>query len=86
MKLKHLANKKVARSIYLIMSLVSFFIENERRYESGERDVFERKTEQELLHEFRMTKQEIYNVCDVVQEDMQPMGSRSVDLTLLDNI
>ena len=57
------------------MSLVSFFIENERRYESGERDIFERKTEQEVLQEFCMTKQEIYNLCDVVQGDMQPMGS-----------
>ena len=33
-----------------------------------------------------MTKQEIFNLCDVVQEDTQPMGSRSVDLTLLDKI
>ena len=63
-----------------------FFIENVRRYESGERDIFERKPGQEVLQEFRMTKHEIYNFCDVVQEDMQPMGSRSIDLTLLDKI
>ena len=68
------------------MSLVSFFIENERRYESGESNIFERKTEQEVLQKFRMTKQEICNLCDVVQGDMQPMGRRSVGLTLLDDI
>ena len=67
------------------VSLVIFFIENERRYESGEHDIFERKSEQKVLQEFRMTKQEIYNLYDV-QEDMQPTGSRSVDLTLLDKV
>ena len=67
------------------MSLVSFFIKYKRRYERGERDIFE-KTEQEILQEFRMTKQEICILCDVVQEDMQPMGSRSVNLTPLDKV
>ena len=60
-------------------------METERRFERGERDIFE-KTEQEILQEFRMTKQEIYNLCHVVQENMQPMGSRSVDLTLLEKV
>ena len=65
---------------------MSCFIENETRYESGERNIFERKTEQEVLQEFPRTKQDIYNLCNVVQEDMQPMGNRSVELTLLDKV
>ena len=67
------------------MSLLSLLFKNEKK-KSGERDAFERKTEQEVLQQFRMTKQEIYNFCDVVQEDMQPMGSRSVDPTLLHKV
>ena len=36
----------------------------------------ERKPESEVLAEFRMSKQEIYALCDVVQADMQPVGHR----------
>ena len=69
------------------MSLVRFFIEIERRYESGKRNIFQKeKTEQEVLQEFHMTKQEIYYLCDVGQVDKQSMRSRYVDLTLLDKV
>ena len=69
------------------MSLVSLFIERGRRHEEVERVGFlERKPESEVLEEFRMSKQEIYALCDVVQADMQPVGHRSTDLTLLNKV
>ena len=69
------------------MSLVSLFIERGRRHEEVEHDSFlERKPESEVLEEFRMSKQEIYALCDVVQADMQPVGQRSTDLTLLNKM
>ena len=69
------------------MSLVSLFIERGIRHEEVERDSFlERKPESEVLEEFRMSKQEIYALCDVVQADMQPVGHRSTDLTLLNKV
>ena len=65
------------------MLLVSLFTERGRRHEEVERDSFlERKPESEVLEEFRMSKQEIYALCDVVQADMQPVGYWSMDLTL----
>ena len=33
-----------------------------------------------------MSKQQIYALCDVVQADMQPVGHRSTDLTLLNKV
>ena len=69
------------------MSLVSLFIERRRRHEEVERDSFlERKPESEVLEEFRMSKQEIYTLCDAVQADVQPVGHRSTDLTLLNKV
>ena len=69
------------------MSLVSLFIERGRRHEEVERDSFlERKPASEILEEFRLSKQEIYALCDVVQADMQPVGHRSTDLTLLNKV
>ena len=70
-----------------VMSLVSLFIERGRRHEEVERDSFlERKPENEVLEKFRMSKQEIYALCGVVQADMQPVGHRSTDLTLLNKV
>ena len=45
-----------------------------------------KKTKQEVSQEFCMTKQKIYNLRNVVQENKQPMGSRSVDQTPLDTV
>lgn len=35
-----------------------------------------------LIREFRMTKREIQDVCNLVRDDLQPVGNRSIDLTL----
>ena len=62
------------------MSLVNLFIERGRRHEEVRRGSFlERKPESEVLEEFRMSKQGIYALCDVVQADMQPVRHRSTD-------
>ena len=69
------------------MSLISLFIERGRRHEELERDSFlEKKAENEVLAELRMSKQEIYALFGVVQADMQPVGHRSTDLTLLNKL
>ena len=69
------------------MSLISLFSERGRSHEEIERDNFlERKPESEVLAEFRMSKQKIYALCDVVQADMQPVGHLSTDLTLLNKV
>ena len=58
-----------------------------RFHEIAERNNFlETKTELEFLQEFRMTKEEIHYVCNIVAEDLQSKGSRSLDLTLLDKV
>ena len=69
------------------MSMISLFMERGRRHEKVEHDSFlERKPESEVLEEFRMSKQEIYALCNVVQADMQPVGHRSTDLILLNKV
>ena len=69
------------------MSLISLFIENRRRHEGEERNSFlERKIEREVLGEFRISKQEMYALFEVVQTDMQPVEHRSMDLTLLNKV
>ena len=66
------------------MSLISLFSERGRRHEEVERENFlKRQPESEVLAEFRMSTQKIYALCDVVQADMQPVGYRSTDLTML---
>ena len=45
-----------------------------------------KKTKQEVSQEFCMTKQKIYNLPNVVQENKQPMGSGSADQTPLDTV
>ena len=46
----------------------------------------ETKTKLDVLQEFRMTKEEIHYICNIVAEDLQSKGSRSLDLTLLDKV
>ena len=69
------------------MSLAHLPLSDGRCHEIAERNNFlETKTELEVLLEFRMTKEEIYYICNIVAEDLQSKGSRSLDLTLLDKV
>ena len=69
------------------MSLAHLLLSDGICHEIAERNNFlETKTELEVLQEFRMTKEEIYCICNIVAEDLRSKGSRSLDLTLLDKV
>ena len=69
------------------MSLAHLLLSDSRCHETAERNNFlETKIELEVLQEFRMTKEEIYYICNVFAEDLQSKGSRSLNLTLLDKV
>ena len=59
------------------MSLAHLLVSDGRCHEIAERNNFlEIKTELEVLQEFRMTKEEIYFICNIVAQDLQSKGSR----------
>ena len=67
------------------MSLAHLLLSDGRCHQIAECNKFlETKTELEVLKEFRMTKEEIYYICNIVAEDLQSKGSRLLNLTLLD--
>ena len=66
------------------MSLAHLLLSDGRCHEIAERNNFlETITELEVLQKCEMTKEEIYCICNIVAEDLQSKGSRSLDLTLL---
>ena len=69
------------------MALAHLLLSNGRCHEIAERNNFlETKTKLEVEQEFRMTKEEIYYICNIVAQDLQSKRSRSLDLTLLDKV
>ena len=42
--------------------------------------------DEEVIAEFRTSKQEVKYVCSLVKDDMAPLGSRSSDITLEEKV
>ena len=60
---------------------------NSRRYDAeGRSDILRSNLEQEIITEFRMSKSDIGQVCDMVQEKLTLLGYRNVDLNLQEKV
>ena len=56
------------------------------RRERNQVNVLSEWKDEEVIAEFRMSKQEIKYVCSLVKDDMEPLGSRSSDITLEEKV
>ena len=54
--------------------------------ERNQVNVLTKWKDEEVIAEFRMSKQEIKYVCSLVKDDMAPLGSRSSDITLEEKV
>ena len=64
-------------------SILNGHSSNSRRYGAeGQSDILRSNSKQEIIREFRMSKSDIGQVCDMVQEKLTPLGCRNVDLNL----
>ena len=60
---------------------------NSRRYDAeGGSDILRSNSEQEIIRKFRMSKSDIGQICDMVQEKLTPLGYRNVDLSLPEKV
>ena len=65
------------------MALLYEFMNEDRNFGRRTGSLLESKTDQEPVQEFRLRKEEICLVCEIVREDMKCVGGRSLDLKTL---
>ena len=56
------------------MALLYEFMNEDRNFGRKTGNLLESKTDQELVPEFRLRKEEICLVCEIVREDMKRVG------------
>lgn len=71
-----------ARWLSVFISMNAFTNKLERTYVSEYADPLETFSNDKFLGEFRMTKEEVRMLCDILSEDLNSRGSRKCDLNV----